>query len=307
MMTRWQLISGEYPPDTGGVSDYTALVARGLAQAGDEVCVWAPPAVGGELSHEGVRVNRLPDRFGPRGLAALARDMRRDPGARILVEYAPHAFGMRAMNLPLCLMLLGLRRNDLAVMFHEVAYPISREQSVRHNALGAVHRAMAATICRSASTIFVAAQAWAESVRRLAPASREIRWLPVPSNIAIAGDRAATMDVRTRYAAQGTTLFGHFGSYGNLVAARLEPVLDSIFSSRNEARVLLIGRNSEKFRDDFVSARRALEHRVYATGTLSNREVSTHISACDGSLPVQEYGGRRRRTPECRKRAPAHG
>ena len=41
-VTRWVLITGEYPPAPGGVSDYSSMVARGLAEAGDEVHVWAP-------------------------------------------------------------------------------------------------------------------------------------------------------------------------------------------------------------------------------------------------------------------------
>ena len=35
----WQVITGEYPPQPGGVGDYTAQVAAGLAAAGDEVHV----------------------------------------------------------------------------------------------------------------------------------------------------------------------------------------------------------------------------------------------------------------------------
>jgi hypothetical protein len=36
------IITPEYPPQPGGVSDYTAQVATGLAEAGDEVQVWCP-------------------------------------------------------------------------------------------------------------------------------------------------------------------------------------------------------------------------------------------------------------------------
>jgi len=39
---RWAILTGEYPPQPGGVSDYTRLVAEGLAVGGDEVHVWAP-------------------------------------------------------------------------------------------------------------------------------------------------------------------------------------------------------------------------------------------------------------------------
>ena len=45
-MTTWHIITGEYPPAPGGVSDYTEAVAAGLAAAGDEVHVWCPAASG---------------------------------------------------------------------------------------------------------------------------------------------------------------------------------------------------------------------------------------------------------------------
>ena len=35
----WHLITCEYPPDIGGISDHTAQLASGLAAAGDEVHV----------------------------------------------------------------------------------------------------------------------------------------------------------------------------------------------------------------------------------------------------------------------------
>ena len=37
----WHILTCEYPPQTGGVSDYTFLVANGLASH-DEVHVWCP-------------------------------------------------------------------------------------------------------------------------------------------------------------------------------------------------------------------------------------------------------------------------
>ena len=62
------ILTGEYPPQSGGVSDYTRLVVEGLAAVGDEVAVYArPQAIGPETATPGVQVFRLPDRFGLRG------------------------------------------------------------------------------------------------------------------------------------------------------------------------------------------------------------------------------------------------
>ena len=41
--TRWHILTCEYPPQSGGVSDYTYLVAKGLAELNDQVHVGAPP------------------------------------------------------------------------------------------------------------------------------------------------------------------------------------------------------------------------------------------------------------------------
>jgi glycosyltransferase involved in cell wall biosynthesis len=285
-VTAWNIITGEYPPQPGGVSDYTRLVAHGLAEAGDEVRVYAPPADASDPAQPpNLRVHRLPDHFGRRGLKELARVLDRDRTAGVLVEYVPHAFGLKAMNVPLCLMLLRRRSaSNITVMFHEVAYPMSRGQSLRHNALGAVNRAMAAMLARSASRIFVAAQAWTVSLRRLAPAGREIHWLPVPSTIPVVRNRAATLAARSRFAMSDSGLLGHFGTYGPLVAARLTPALQAILSNQADARILLIGRNSEKFRDGFVGYHPAHSSRVFATGPMPESDVSIHIGACDVML-----------------------
>jgi glycosyltransferase involved in cell wall biosynthesis len=284
-VTSWNIITGEYPPQAGGVSDYTRMVAHGLADAGDEVRVWAPPIPGqGFSSHPNIRVSRLPDHFGRRGLKILAQELERDRTSRVLVEYVPHAFKMRAMNFPLCLMLLRRRNSDITVMFHEVAYPISRRQSIRHNALGAVNHLMAAILVRAASRTFVAAQGWHGMLARYAPNGREIGWLPMPSTIPVVRDRAATLAVRTRFATPESRLLGHFGTYGPWVTSRLKPALESILSAQQNARVLLIGRNGEKFHDDFVREHRAFASRVFGTGALAESEVSTHIAACDAMI-----------------------
>ena len=284
-MTAWNIITGEYPPQAGGVSDYTQMVARGLAAAGDEVRVWAPPISAEDFpSHRNIRISRLPDHFGRRGLKILAQELERDRTSRVLVEWVPHAFKMRAMNVPLCLMLLRRRSSDITVMFHEVAYPISRRQSIRHNALGAVNHLMAAILVRAASRTFVAAQGWRDMLARYTPNGREIGWLPMPSTIPVVRDRAATLAVRARFATPESRLLGHFGTYGPWVTSRLKPALESILLGQQSARLLLIGRNGETFRDDFVRKHQAFASRVFATGPLAESEVSTHIAACDAMI-----------------------
>src|SRR5882757_5162113 len=153
-MPSWNIITGHYPPQPGGVSDYTRLIAHGLITAGDDVTVWTSPNDAGSVNVDSVRVNRLPDHFAARGLAILNRELKRDRSSRVLLEYVPHAFGMKAMNVALCMLMLRHRHREIDVMFHEVAYPIERGQGLRRNVLGMVNRAMAAILVRAASRIF---------------------------------------------------------------------------------------------------------------------------------------------------------
>ena len=41
---RWCVVTCEYPPLPGGVSDHTHHLVAALAAAGDQVDVWCPPA-----------------------------------------------------------------------------------------------------------------------------------------------------------------------------------------------------------------------------------------------------------------------
>jgi hypothetical protein len=122
-LQHWHIITGGYPPQPGGVSDYTRLVAVELARAGDVVNIWAPACASTDPIDAGVAVHRLPGHFGPRAIALLDRHLSRNP-ARILVQYVPHAFGFKAMNFPFVSWLYARRRANISVMFHEVAYPV---------------------------------------------------------------------------------------------------------------------------------------------------------------------------------------
>src|SRR5262245_19583227 len=100
---RWDILTGEYPPTPGGVSRYTSQVAEGLSRRGDEVHVWTPCGLEPMEVPGGVALHSLPDKFGPRALRVLNSALRpRRANRRILVQYVPHAFGWKAMNVPFC-------------------------------------------------------------------------------------------------------------------------------------------------------------------------------------------------------------
>ena len=294
-MTRWQILTGEYPPQPGGVSDYTRVVARALAAAGDGVVVWAPPCGLPEELDPGVSVRRLPDRFGPRSLRVLARSLDALPEPRrLLVQYVPHAFGWKAANVPFCLWLRSRRRDSVWVVFHEVAFPFGRRFGASGNALGAITRWMAAIVGRVAERSFVSIPAWRPMVESLAGAAGRVTWLPVPSSIPKVHDPAGVALVRLQVA-PARPLVGHLGTYGSLIRPMLDDCLPVLVAA-TQCQVLLLGRGGDAMRDDLTTKHPALGSRIHATGEVAPDELSRHVSACDVMLQPYPDGVSSRRT-----------
>lgn len=286
-MLGWHIITGEYPPEGGGVADYTRLIARGLASAGDEVSVWAPGHHKAKIDDQGVRVHGLPGHFGPRTLQVLDHALRAARGDRILVQYVPHAFGFKAMNLPFCVWLLGLarRRSRIFIMFHEIEFPRIPSQRLRHRLLWAVTSVMATLAARAAERIFVTCAAWEGLLRSKIPHGRRITCLPVPSTVPVV--READMHaIKAQYAGKDRFLIGHFGTYDRGICDYLEPVMPRLLSDRRAA-LLLLGRGSTAFREALIKRQPRAVGRVFAPEVGSVRDLSLHLSACD--VMVQPY------------------
>jgi hypothetical protein len=217
----------------------------------------------------------------------LSRELKTD--GRILVQYVPHAFGARAMNLAFPgWLFLHRNRMPIDVMFHEVAVPLERGQPWRHNLLGVITRVMALLVARAATRSFIAIQAWEGTLRPLVRRNARFTWLPVPSNIPVAQHDAIVEELKRLYrpSANGFVV-GHFATYNKWTAEALEAGVLPILAARPEAALLLIGGESEEFRGRLLRNYPELAARVHATGKLDPIEVSRHIGASD--LMVQPY------------------
>jgi glycosyltransferase involved in cell wall biosynthesis len=289
-MIRWAILTGEYPPDPGGVSDYSRLVATALVQAGDEVRVFAPPRQGKIESDDlGIAVHRLPGRFGPQSLHMLEQSLMEQPRPhRVLVQYVPHAFGFKAMNL-LFASWVAYRLPRIApvwIMFHEVVFPL-RRWPLSHALLGMMTRVSARLVGGSASRVFVSIPAWGRMLKQICPHSRPSEWLPVPCNVAMGVDPTSIAVVREKYIPPYGFLVGHFGTMGGAVRDLLIPASVELLRLRPDVAMLFIGRGSDLFRDRFMSTHPEVATRVYATGDLSASAVSAHMRACD--LLIQPF------------------
>ena len=284
----WHIITGEYPPAPGGVADYVRSVARALAAAGDDVHVWAPEQAGPLAQDPGVRLHALPGGFAAVGLRTLARNFRREPPPRrVLVQYVPQAFGMKAMNVAFCAWVASLKDAEVWVMFHEVAVPWAPWWHWKANVVAAVTRVMARLLLSRVDRVLVSIPSWETMLRPLTGRWPGATWMPIPSNVPtqVSSEEVARVRARLPLSAEGRAI-GHFGTYGALVVPALMRALRTLLRNDPHRIALLIGRGSEATARDLLRDP-TMKGRILAPGTLEASEVAAHLAACD--ILVQPY------------------
>jgi glycosyltransferase involved in cell wall biosynthesis len=279
----WHILTCEYPPQPGGVSDYTSLVAAGLADAGDEVHIWCP-GVAFSLSTDGPTVHRMLRRIKPGDLHRLSTELNAFPvPRRLLLQWVPHGYGYRSMNLPFCLWLWArsvFRRDEIDIMVHE-PFLAFREGNLKQDLAGVVHRIMTMILLRSTRRVWVSTPKWIEGLRPYALGRKiSFEWLPVPSNVPIVDNPVAIREIR-RGLNDGDIVFGHFGAFGTGIASLLQDMVPCLLRAMPNATMLLLGPGGERFRAELIGQYPEIAGRIVATGYLSLSDISLHISACD--------------------------
>ncbi len=286
-MTRWVIVTGEYPPKPGGVSDYTRQVAQGLAAAGDEVSVWAPQAKGPIPADDGVTVRRFHGGFGPKQLWQISQSLRAHRGPiRLLIQYVPQMYGCKGMNFAFALWVASVCRYRPWVMFHEVAAPVYAGQRWTGRALAIATHFMAAVVAGSADRCFVSIPIWAKKLRHVGCIQPPL-WMPVPSNVATQADPKAAAALRFSLAGRGL-LLGHFGTFGNYITDQLTPALRELLARQPDWSVLLVGRGAAAYSLSLKRSVPVANERMHAAEDLTATAVADHLTACD--LLLQPYG-----------------
>jgi glycosyltransferase involved in cell wall biosynthesis len=277
----WHLLTGEYPPSSGGVGDYTRTLACELARRSDRVHVWCP-SVPSDAEEGPIHLHALPDRFGARSRQALRSAWDALPGV-VLLQYVPNALGAGGMNLRFCRWLRHAGRGqDVRVMFHEPYFYFS--WSPAGNLRAIVQRLMATALLDAGRTIYFSTETW----RRYLRTSRPTVVLPVPSTIPRSFDSNAAARCRACLVTTADAeVIGHFGTYGNHVAHELETVVPLLLDARPSAQFVLIGRGSDRFAAAMRERHSQVSARIHHTGPLSPVDVAAAIRACD--IMVQPY------------------
>ena len=285
----WHIITGEYPLQPGGVGDYTYRLAKGLAEAGDGVHVWTPAHPFSVPALQDVEVHLLPQRFGFGWLIALHRGIGRyrEPST-ILVQYVPHMYGWKAMNIAFCCWLAFLRKSNVSVMFHEVAFPFRPGQPWKHDLLALVHRAMAWGILRSAKHSFTSIEHYRALLGRLGSRRSSINLLRIFSNVPSPAHEQSRESASCEIRATHEQVLGVFSSFGREICPLLEAVFPLLLENP-KLGILLVG-PAFSFIHDICGRFPAFEGRIMTTGWLNAIEVGSFLQKCDVLLQLYPDG-----------------
>ena len=290
-MTEWHIVTGEYPPATGGVADYSHAVASGLAAAGDRVHVWCPAAAGDQTPAPGVHVHPVAGSWSGKDFIRLDEAIDQTAGPRrLLVQWVPQAFGRKSINVAFCRWVRRRARagDILDVMVHEPYLPFG-SGSVRLSAAAVIHRAMVALLLDQARRVWVAIPAWADCLRPWTFGKAiTFCWLPVPSNIPVSAADQSVIERREQVLrGSGGVIVGHFSTYSPEIMAALRELLPTLLAGVPEMHVELMGRGSEKALGELSGVIDPRTERVRASGDLTAAEMSCRLRMCD--LIMQPY------------------
>jgi glycosyltransferase involved in cell wall biosynthesis len=270
----WHLITCEFAPRVGGVADFTQIIADVLSPE-FPVHVWAPsPAVG---AGESVVVHALESGFAATSLIALDRRLEAcRPPRRLFVNWVPHGYGYKSLNVPFCLWLgRRARRGD------EMA--------------AAVHRLMLRVLLGAATRVWVSTSSFSDDVRRFAPRPIRPVWLPVASPIGRVEAAGDATTLRSRLAGDAP-IVGHFGTCHALVAPLLTDILGGLSAARPDVHFILVGRNTEAFTESLIAGGVVKRHRILRFGEQNTGDLSLLLQCCDVFVQPYHDGVSARRT-----------
>jgi glycosyltransferase involved in cell wall biosynthesis len=258
-------------------------------QAGDRVHVWSP-AVDTEASHvDSSEVHALPRGFGFGWLRELNRRLKNYQGPRnILIQYVPHMYGWKSMNLAFCWWIFRQRKHNVYLMFHEVAFPFRDGQRLRHTLLAVVHRMMAWVILRSARHSFTSTDLHLALLRTLGKDQESISLLRICSNIPTESYVSNGIAPREREHSRGLFTVGIFSNFNASLREVLAPAIGAILQNP-QIELLLLG-PGESFREELTKKFPHAADRIKTTGRLNVAHVGEHMRRCDALLQLYPEG-----------------
>ena len=203
-------------------------------------------------------------------------------------------FGWRGMNVAFCWLMALRRPAKLWTMFHELYMPFGWRVPLKHQLLGVVQRLMVVLLLRSSAKVLVTIPRWGRLLQRWTPQTLRPILAPIPSNIlqGVPQDPqvlAVLASLRAwREILPGSTIAGHFGSFGDAIAKFLSQSIPVLLASPPYPALLLIGYGAADFAATLKpSLPPGDAARVYSIDAAPGADIAALISLCQ--VMMQPY------------------
>ena len=280
------LVTGEYPPQQGGVGDFTRELARALIAAGHDAQVVT--GTGGRHQQDDVVVHRVVGSWGMRCWDSIAEVVAREQLDVLNIQYEPAAYAMR-IGVNFLPSAWGRRKIKIPVVttFHDLLVPYLFPKA------GLLRWKVVEYLARHSDAVIVTNGEDHARLSNLQFPASNLHVIPIGSNIdpVLAGnfDRAVE---RARWNIQSDEyILGYFG-FLNLSKGGSD-LMQALKILRDEGlpvKLLLIGGRTGSSdptnaayaaQVDQLIASLGLSESVIATGYLTPAEVSRALSVCD--------------------------
>ncbi len=279
---RMTFVSGEYPPDVGGVADYTYHLAHAVHGLGHEAIVVTSP--GARPCANGVAVRPAAGwRFA--GAASTARAIADTRPDVVNFQYVPHLYGRGgvapgAAALPWLLRRAGVPR--VVSTMHEIALPWQARP--RQAVAAFAHRAQAMLIAAASDRLVATNAAYARQLRRWTRGRRPVSEVATGASVLPAPrDAVEVAALRSSLGGEERALVGEFSPFA--VGKRPAALIALVRQLGPAAQLVLLGglRADESRRAAFEreAAAAGVSDRITWTGQLSPVDVSCHLRALD--------------------------
>ncbi len=295
------LLTAEYPPQPGGVGDYTTRLGEALAKAGTgSLRVLDSPFAEKRLAH-----NSKPQ-WGWSSLPAILQNLKQHPAHAVNIQYQTGAYNMHpAINcLPLYLRWkLGSERPRIVTTFHDLRVPYLFPKA------GPVRNWVNRLLLKSSDVAIVTNEADYEQAIAWGANPARLHLVPIGSNIT-PGPGFANPAEREVYRAglgllPGDFAIGYFGLTNQ--SKGLDTLLEAVAQLRQTApgwKLVIIGGEaggSDPTNQTYarelaaLTARLELDRHIIRTGHLAPKETSRALYALDGvALPFRDGASFRR-------------